>query len=455
MSHSLVWNLVDDSDSCINYSRGKWMTASGGTIPAAYANSLDEISTAGDVFNNTLHASGDVGSEFSFRFNGTGLVLVYGTLVIPNNLSTEDDDSSDSGSGGFVKIDCLLDGQQKLVEGINWPIRQLTLGNNQLICRMAESAITSGIITSEGNQEGLVAPEEHELVVKVTSLDNNSTFYLDYLVYEPLPVALLDGGGMAGGDGDGGVLQIGNAETGLAPTIASEENHGFELGSGWQTGGQNFSTTAPGSVVTVRFNGTEILMYGDLSGNSSNAATYQLDNEDPKILQLFPKVKSGQAFTKQQFFNLSSLSPAMEHTLVVKHNGTADGMPLSFDYFLVTSPTAAERGGFSSASPGGPLWDFSGDHSKPVGAIVGSTFGGIVAIALITIVVFFLIRKHRTRRRLTAPSSDTLVSSYRDSFPSSPHPLMATAPTPPIAHAYLPTRMKQGQRGTPPSYTEV
>ncbi|KAF5356695.1 hypothetical protein D9758_013735 [Tetrapyrgos nigripes] len=428
MSHSLVWNLVDDSDPRINYSRGKWTTASGDTIPAAYTNSLDTSSTAGDVFNNTLHASKGVGSEFSFRYNGTGLVLVYGTLVIPS--------ITEESSGGYARIDCLLDGQQRLGGGIAWPVNVPTLGNNQPICQLTESSIASSI-TFEGTQ-GPLSPSEHELVVKVHLLDNNSTFYLDYLVYEPLPDAWLDGGG----DGDGGVLQIGNAETELAPTIASDGDHRFELGSGWQTGpfGENFNTTVPGSMVTVRFNGTEIQLYGDLSGTSSNTATYQLDDEEPKLLQLVPQSRSGQAFTKQQFFNLSSLSSTEEHTLVVKHNGTADGMPLSFNYFLVTSLTVAERAARtensnSSLTPSASDAP-SSNHSKPLGAIIGGTVGSIVALAVFAIVAFVFIKRHRTRRRLTAHSFD-VPTPYSDSSPSSPRPMMATAPTSPTVHAHL------------------
>ncbi|KAE9400054.1 Vps26-domain-containing protein [Gymnopus androsaceus JB14] len=76
---------------------------------------------------------------------------------------------------------------------------------------------------------------------------------------------------------------------------------------------------------------TSLSLYGSLSSNTSNTATYQVDNNDPVLL-----------LGKQPLFTLSDLSVG-EHTTAVAPNGSPTGMPLSIEYFYLTSLTEAEQ----------------------------------------------------------------------------------------------------------------
>ena len=64
----------------------------------------------------------------------------------------------------------------------------------------------------------------------------------------------------------------------------------------------------------------------------------------------------------------------------------------------------------SSSTPSTPQPSRSGlpgSSESKIGAIAGGTVGGIVALALIALCAFFLLRRHRRRGRSTVPPSDT------------------------------------------------
>lgn len=97
-------------------------------------------------------------------------------------------------------------------------------------------------------------------------------------------------------------------------------------------------------------------LYGSLSGNTSNTAAYQVDDQEPKTIQLvapnmiepgFQGISSDFVLTNQMFFNASGLSVG-EHEVTVTFNGSAMDMPLFIDYFYVTSLTAAEQATLTS-----------------------------------------------------------------------------------------------------------
>ncbi|KAF9256865.1 hypothetical protein L218DRAFT_1006890 [Marasmius fiardii PR-910] len=281
-----------------------------------------------------------------------------------------------SGTENDIQTACTLDGQN--ISGSEIHPQQGLPGypiTNTQICR-GDPKTFNGTMTAG----------EHTLSVSVTT-QNSSRLYLDYIVYETLPNAPVNGE----------ILKIGSKA--WDPT----EDPNLVFSSGW---GRNqataaMSTSTPDANVTVKFNGTNLQLYGevkysDLDGAESNTATYQVDGQPPQSFQLL----SGHHPSNQLLFNISSLE-AGEHSILVKFTGQADKMPLSIDWFQATSLTAAEQAklaspsssatSFTPSSPSSPP-----SHSKVVGAIIGGTMGGSVFVALIAVLLWMWMRKrHR------------------------------------------------------------
>ncbi|KAK7472025.1 hypothetical protein VKT23_000135 [Stygiomarasmius scandens] len=163
----------------------------------------------------------------------------------------------------------------------------------------------------------------------------------------------------------------------------------------------NICTVTPGSSVTVKFNGTGIQFYGELAARNlaSNRMIYQLDDQDPEEFQLTP----GDGVNKrhQMLFEMQSLSPG-EHTVTVTHNGTASGMPLIVDYFLVTSLTSEEQALIISTPsdvPSGPSSTDLPSHQQRA-AVIGGTIGG--SLLIVAGAALFLWMRNRRQREKAA-----------------------------------------------------
>ncbi|THU91823.1 hypothetical protein K435DRAFT_800964 [Dendrothele bispora CBS 962.96] len=391
------WKIVDDTNSGVEYT-GDWRLSSGDDIIDEVGVSLNDSghSIIGPVFNNTVHSVLTAGTSLKFRFNGTSHAALYGSNVRGPNLN-----------GSFI-TECLLDNVLVGTDGDTSRAGNITLSltptdtlvrNNQVLCRSGEAKSNS------------VFPGEHELVFNVlNSTGTTAGLFVDYIVYETLPDASVDGD----------ILQIGNGDIDFP---ADRDQH-LSFSPGWVENARPFAnifTYTPGSAVTVKFNGlfvsspihkmltsldligTRIQFYGELMGQgaqlASNPMTYQLDDQDPQGFQLFP---FGDGFnrTHQILFDMYSLSPG-EHTVVVTHNGTASGMPLIVDYFQVTSLTSQEQASLTSNSvpsslPSAPSSDSSHQHKS---AIIGGAIGGSLLFSLITVgaVVFFWRRRQRKK----------------------------------------------------------
>ncbi|KAK7455729.1 hypothetical protein VKT23_010762 [Stygiomarasmius scandens] len=369
-----VWKVVDDSDSRIQYS-GNWTFVSGDA-------NLSPWSLTGDVFNKTLHRAMDNDKRFTFKFNGTSQLVVYATWT-PD--PTEN-------SSHLLKTNCAVD--RKDILGFVIPTKgQAFVANWQEACRADPGSLPGGQMILG----------EHELVVNI-STPGNMGFYLDYILYETLPGASVDGE----------MLVIGSGAF-----EASKDPH-LVFSPGWavneSTSSGAMSTNTPGSNVTVKFNGTEIALYGDLYGlQNSNLATYQIDNQPPKPFPLFhPGVH---VYTNQMLFNISSLSSDSEHTVVVTHAGTHDAAPLAIDYFLVHSLTAEEQSPIVSLSPG-PSSPPS-NHNK-IGAVIGGTIGSVVAVGIMGVVLLLWMRKRKSREEVESEKPEPFMDQEFD--PYSPDP---------------------------------
>lgn len=99
--------------------------------------------------------------------------------------------------------------------------------------------------------------------------------------------------------------------------------------------------------------GTAAILKGELTSNASNAAFYSLDGEASVPFELFSPGfigDNGIVWTYQNLFSISNMTPGT-HSLVVTHNGTTSGMPLTVEYLQVTSLTTTQQAVLSSSSP--------------------------------------------------------------------------------------------------------
>ncbi|KAK7438207.1 hypothetical protein VKT23_018137 [Stygiomarasmius scandens] len=248
---SNVWRVVDDTDDHIEYVDGATLTF-GNVQQENIGLSLNTASLNGNVFNNTVHDA----TSFTFRFNGTSLAIVYGAvagLIDIVKIGT-------FGAPETITPSCLLDGKPIRGFGFSGPEVGTSL-NNQVLCSVDPLSY-----------DGKLVEGEHELFFNV-SHSLTSRFFVDYIVYEAMPGASVDGD----------VIQLGNnlAEQNKADLLGTTpQDSQLTFGSGWSKDGAT-STSTPGSSVTVKFNGTAIQLYGELSGGVSNLATSQLDDQAP------------------------------------------------------------------------------------------------------------------------------------------------------------------------------
>ncbi|KAF5357512.1 hypothetical protein D9758_012497 [Tetrapyrgos nigripes] len=366
------WLFVDDTDARLHYSpAGKWQLSNGST-PQSGNETLDNGDVTwggGKIWNNTVHGTTSDGGNVTFVFNGTGY-SVYGSYLFP-------------GPSPKGRISCFLDGNPVADYFTDWPKDRdpdTMLGNIVFTC---------GSPTSQG---------EHELVINVDSLVNSS-FYLDYILYEPISA------GLEGEDAEEVMMMIGNPLTSLFDE--SSEHHIVEFSVGWSVGSPNNDvvnvvTRTPGASVTVDFNGTSIQLYGDLGvgSNLSNSAIYQLDDQPEQSFPLVPPFDGYDVFLVRQFLNLSGLSPTQEHRLVVSHNGSEEGMALSLDFFAVNrvfSGTVVPLT-HSSPSPSAPASVTTGKNHLNAGELGGIIGGAVVLLVLCGIGTWLWLTSRRKAR---------------------------------------------------------
>ncbi|KIK62832.1 hypothetical protein GYMLUDRAFT_242468 [Collybiopsis luxurians FD-317 M1] len=350
---STVWFMVDDTDPRLNYS-GSWsfVNASGRIV--------DNINESGPVFNNTLHSTTANGTV-SFRFSGSSYLGVYGTLA-----------GRDIGEpNGSPLINCLLDGVAITAESREGAETM----NNVMACRA-------------NAQFGARLPGDHELLINVTN-HANTIWFFEYITYESWVDPVLDGE----------VLQAGNADM-----INASSYSMLTFGPGWNPGngmGTSTDTGTPGSEVTIKFNGTLVSLYGDLTSNFSNTAAYQIDNQAAVGFQLPGDIGSLGPVPglKQLLFTASDLSVG-EHTVAVNFSGSQSGPPLAIDYFYVQSLTAAQQASLNSTSLSSSSTTHSSgqlNHRVIVGAVLGSVILTMFMVAMI------ILYRRRLKQRKASP----------------------------------------------------
>ncbi|KAJ3866777.1 hypothetical protein EV359DRAFT_79251 [Lentinula novae-zelandiae] len=403
-----VWFMVDDTDPRLTYS-GSWTAVNNtGSFTNEPGSDFDEESRTGSVYNNTLHyTTGNV--TISFRFNGSSYLGVYGTQdgIFSN--------------GQLPFISCTLDGVPTWSFDDAYPTG--LANSNMLACR-ADSRI------------GGSSPGEHELLINVTNYPN-SDWYFDYITYESLNNPAFNGE----------VLQAGNAEL-----IDASNYSMITFDAGWtDTRNGTTATNIPGSKAILKFNGTSLSLYGDTSGNVSNTASYQVDNEEPVVFQLPAVPPDLTSLAKQLLFTTSNLSVG-EHTVSVAFNGSQSAMPLDIAYFYATSLTNAQQASLISPSPRPNLVQ-SATSPLSHGVIAGVIIGSIVA-ALLLIGAAALIFKRRRRNMQLAgmpfgyPGLITTPFRYQDDINISVHSKSSTDTPPNLQSFYTTTLDPSGEQGT-------
>ncbi|KAJ3813220.1 hypothetical protein F5876DRAFT_74082 [Lentinula aff. lateritia] len=395
-----VWFMVDDTDPRLKYS-GSWTAVNNtGSFTNEPGSDFDEQSKTGSVYNDTLHyTTGNV--TISFRFDGSSYLGVYGTQ----------DGTVFNGQLPF--INCTLDGVPTWSFNDAYP--KGLANNNMLACR-ADSRI------------GGSSPGEHELLINVTNYPN-SNWYFDYITYESLNNPAFNGE----------VLQAGNAE------LIDVSNYSMiTFDAGWTgTSNDTTATNIPGSKAILKFNGTSLSLYGDTSGNVSNTASYQVDNEEPVGFQL-PAVPPGStSLAKQLLFTTSNLS-VEEHTVSVVFNGSQSAMPLEIAYFYATSLISPSPRPILVQSAASPL-----NHGVIAGVIIGSI---VVALLLISTAASIFRRRRRNMQLAGMPFGyPGLIATpfqYQDDINIPVHSKSSTDTPPNLQSFYTTTLDPSGEQGT-------
>jgi len=148
------------------------------------------------------------------------LLGVYGTWSTSIPFIDSEDNSE------LPEAGCYLDGVRLLTFSTNFPMG--TASNNQILCR-GDPRFYNGTMFSG----------EHELLVNSTV---HSPFMIDYIVYETVPDAPVDGD----------ILQMGNN---VIQFTEGQDPH-LSFSPGWASNSNNAVwTSTPGSYATLKFNG--------------------------------------------------------------------------------------------------------------------------------------------------------------------------------------------------------
>ncbi|KAJ7326177.1 hypothetical protein DFH08DRAFT_884997 [Mycena albidolilacea] len=330
--------VVDDADPAIQYGSSGWFVAD--------STKLNTIGNYGPVYNGTSHAT-TTDSTLSFPFNGTS-ISVFGTIAITKDANNVTDPT----------WDCFID--EIKIENPN-PTFQYPENNWQLC------------------DQATIASGSHTLTIQVTS--KGQPFYLDRILYTPLPTAGYDGA----------VLEYTNTDTAVS------------FGTGWREWGVQNVTQTSGAQVALNFHGTAVSLFGyvptELPHNSSSG-TYTIDGGPPVSFVLNGLAAQSATLYNALMFTTNTLTPAT-HNIVVTYGGDASETPLAVGTFYVTNTSTPSSGTQTSSSSGNSAASAASTgtvtttKSSPVGAIVGGTLGCLAILMLIAALVFWCRRRRR------------------------------------------------------------
>ncbi|KAJ7764413.1 hypothetical protein B0H16DRAFT_1454950 [Mycena metata] len=359
--------VVDDTDPAILYGSNGWFVADPGTLG---------VGNFGPIYQGTSHATTSSNSTLSFPFDGTA-IRVLGTIMVTTDPTTNATDPT---------WECFVD---EIAISNPQPKFQFT-ENNWILCDQPE-----------------IAAGSHDLTIKVQS--KGRAFYLDYLVYTPLPNATFDSA----------VLVYPNTD----PSVS--------FGSGWSTLGGENGTNVKDAQVALNFHGTSASLYGfvptELAHNAT-WATYSIDGDTPVNFTLEGLSSSNSATAYNVLLFTTPTIPNTEHNLVVSYGGDSQHTPLVVGDFYVATASSTTTNSSSSDSSSGPSSPSSSSlattiskHS-PVGAIVGGLLGGVAILALLGLLALFCQRRRRRADDKTSatPFPLSMTEAVGPSSPTAP-----------------------------------
>ncbi|KAK7042231.1 hypothetical protein R3P38DRAFT_2889279 [Favolaschia claudopus] len=372
--------VVDDTDPTIRYGPSGWF--------AADPQKLNSLGNYGPIYNGTSHGTTTTNSSLDFPFNGTS-ISILGTIAI----------STDSNNNTDPTWDCFVD---KIKISNPSPTFKFPENNWQLC-----------------DQEQ-ISPGEHVLTIQVQS--KGQAFYLDQIIYTPLPSASYDSA----------VLQYKNND----PAVS--------YGSGWRPWGAQNVTQTSGAQVALNFHGTSVTLFGyvptELPHNASSGS-YTIDNGPPVPFTLNGLAAQSATAYNTVMFKTNTLTDTT-HNLVVTYEGDNSQTPLAVGTFYVTSTAAKSSTSSSSSSPLTPS-DSSRSgttttKSSPVGAIVGGIIGFLAALAIIVGLIFWCRRRQRQQTETAQQTTaNPFMMSSAEPGPASAQYSYSAVPPEPSGSPYI------------------
>lgn len=171
-------------------------------------------------------------------------------------------------------------------------------------------------------------------------------------------------------------------------------------------------------------------------------ASYSIDDKPLVSFQLKGTDGSGPSPASQyhqMFFQTPELSPG-PHRLRVVHQGDEKTTPLTMSYLVIqdgnfTSPLRNEPSIFDlpktpdSAPPGNGNVKDSPATSTNIGPIVGGVVGGVVVLVVAALLIFYFLRKRKSRQPLPAIEVG-VVQPYDAEYPQASFRLASPPGTP-------------------------
>ncbi|KAJ7642168.1 hypothetical protein FB45DRAFT_1126504 [Roridomyces roridus] len=332
--------IVDDTDPSIRYNGADWFP----TDPRTLNNG-----NFGPVFNATSHATTSSNIEFTFTFNGN-----IDMTIDPTTNATD------------PTWECLLDGKPI-------PIKTFTDGaeSNWPLCSM-----------------GTLAPEEHLLTVQVQS--QTRPFFLDSLVYTPVPGAVFPSAVLIYPDGDPALTN----SSGTSATLIGHTSNSFppnaSSGRYFVDGAGPTSFTIPGlasASSSTQFNGLFFTTPPLADGFHNVTVVYDGDGEHtPLAVKIWYVTNT-----------------TVGNTLVQQSSTSASATVLS-----TASSVAQSQTGVTSSSP---------SQRTNTGPIVGGIIGGIFLVGVILAVMYVSRRRRSVRARDQEAGQPTAYPRRTTSIP--------------------------------------
>ncbi|KAK7017164.1 hypothetical protein R3P38DRAFT_2985761 [Favolaschia claudopus] len=194
---------------------------------------------------------------------------------------------------------------------------------------------------------------------------------------------------------------------------------------------QTWHDGADGSAGSLTFQGSAVYIFGIDLTNPANIS-FTLD----KTAAGFHYYAGNERFIYNAlFFSTQNLDPNSNHTVAwTLHSTPTNGTAALFDYAILTID-ASSTSASPSASQTNPPPSANSKSKSKTGPIVGGVVGGLAAIALVTLALFFFRRRKQKPRDATPTDVHPFVADRAEATP--PASASADAVTSPMSEKML------------------